>query len=84
MTAWHGRETADITYDDHDGVLTSLFIDKGYLRDDVWRGKTPRFYMEVKSSTADNRTPFFMSKYQYRRVRLNILYSFQVYVISNL
>ncbi|KAL3264491.1 hypothetical protein ABHI18_000706 [Aspergillus niger] len=69
MTAWHGRETADITYDDHDGVLTSLFIDKGYLRDDVWRGKTPRFYMEVKSSTADNRTPFFMSKYQYRRMQ---------------
>ncbi|RDK42854.1 hypothetical protein M752DRAFT_275955 [Aspergillus phoenicis ATCC 13157] len=69
MTAWHGRETADITYDDHDGVLTSLFIDKGYLRDDVWRGKTPRFYMEVKSSAADNRTPFFMSKYQYRRMQ---------------
>ncbi|RDH24776.1 hypothetical protein M747DRAFT_252824 [Aspergillus niger ATCC 13496] len=69
MTAWHGRKTADITYDDHDGVLTSLFIDKGYLQDDVWRGKTPRFYMEVKSSTADNRTPFFMSKYQYRRMQ---------------
>ncbi|PWY74068.1 hypothetical protein BO83DRAFT_407964 [Aspergillus eucalypticola CBS 122712] len=69
MTAWHGRETADITYDDQDGVLTSLFIDKGYLRDDVWRGKTPRFYIEVKSSTADNRTPFFMSKYQYRRMQ---------------
>ncbi|XRM42034.1 hypothetical protein ABZX51_005272 [Aspergillus tubingensis] len=69
MTAWHGRETADITYDDQDGVLTSLFIDKGYLRDDVWRGKTPRFYIEVKSSTADNRTPFFMSKHQYRRMQ---------------
>ncbi|EHA18945.1 hypothetical protein ASPNIDRAFT_187731 [Aspergillus niger ATCC 1015] len=78
MTAWYGRETADITYDDHDGVLTSLFIDKGYLRDDVWRGKTPRFYMEVKSSTADHRTPFFMSKYQYRRVR-DAVYPFPVY-----
>ncbi|GKZ34319.1 hypothetical protein AbraIFM66950_004548 [Aspergillus brasiliensis] len=69
MTAWHGHETADITYDDHDGMLTSLFIDKGYLREEIWRGKTPRFYMEVKSSTADCRTPFFMSKSQYRRMQ---------------
>ncbi|PWY95999.1 hypothetical protein BO94DRAFT_601049 [Aspergillus sclerotioniger CBS 115572] len=69
MTAWHGRETADIAYDDHDGVLTSLFIDKGYLREDIWRGETPRFHIDVKSSTGACQTPFYMSKHEYRRMQ---------------
>ncbi|PYI03189.1 hypothetical protein BO78DRAFT_452009 [Aspergillus sclerotiicarbonarius CBS 121057] len=70
MQPWNGRETADITYSDSEGVLTSILIDKGYLRSDRWSGKTPKYYLEVKSTTSSCETPFYMSKYQYARVGL--------------
>ncbi len=68
MEAWVGRETADITYSDFDGAFTRLLIDKGYLASETWADARPHYFIEVKTTTGPCSTPFFMSKYQYRRV----------------
>ncbi len=68
IVAWVGRETADITYSDFDGALTRLLIDKGYLASETWADARPHYFIEVKTTTGSCSTPFFMSKYQYRRV----------------
>ena len=70
MDAWNGKETTDIVYDDRDGVLTSLFIDKEYLSSEVWAERRPKYFIEVKSTTRSCETPFFMSKNQYQTVNL--------------
>lgn len=69
LSRWSGRETSDIVYDDVSGMFTALLIEKGYLNGDCWRDKTPRYYIEVKSTTEQCATPFFMSSGQYERVR---------------
>ena len=68
MEPWNGRETTDITYDDRDGRLTSLFIENEYLDSEVWAGRRPKYFIEVKSTTGPCDTPFFMSKNQYQMV----------------
>jgi hypothetical protein len=69
MEPWSGRETADITYADCEGVLTRHLIDKGYLSENIWADKKPDYLIEVKTTTISCETPFFMSKAQYQRVR---------------
>ncbi|KAJ6063689.1 hypothetical protein N7499_012369 [Penicillium canescens] len=69
MEPWYGRETADITYDDTEGDFTALLIDNGYLDAEEWRDKRPKYYIEVKTTTGPLRTPFYMSKHQYERMR---------------
>ncbi|OJD13250.1 hypothetical protein AJ78_06272 [Emergomyces pasteurianus Ep9510] len=69
LKPWNGRETADITYTDSDGVFTSLLIDKGYLHSEIWAGKRPEYYLEVKSTTSSWRTPFYMSRFQYEMMQ---------------
>ncbi|KKZ64488.1 hypothetical protein EMCG_09530 [[Emmonsia] crescens] len=69
MEPWNGRETSDITYTDSDGVFTSLLIDKGYLRAEIWAGRRPKYYLEVKSMASTWETPFYMSKFQYERMQ---------------
>lgn len=69
MLPWSGRETADITYNDTDGVFTKLLRQKGYLRAPGWEGARPKYYIEVKTTVnAAVVTPFFMSNNQYDRV----------------
>lgn len=68
MKPWYGGETADITYDDTEGIFTALLIDHGYFDAEEWRDKHPKYYIEVKTTTGPLRTPFYMSKYQYERV----------------
>jgi hypothetical protein len=68
MDPWDGKETADIAYDDHGGILTSLFIDKEYLGSEVWEGRRPKYFIEVKSTTKPCNEPFFISKNQYQMV----------------
>ena len=71
MTSWGGHETADITYTDENGALTSFLADKGYLeRYDVERLRMakPTYYLEVKSTPYSYETSFFMSRQQYQRV----------------
>ncbi|GFF84697.1 conserved hypothetical protein [Aspergillus udagawae] len=68
LEPWNGRETADITYSDREGTLTALLINKGYL-DATWTGARPHYLLEIKTTTSSWETPFYMSKYQYERVR---------------
>lgn len=69
LAPWNGRETADILYADRDGIFTALLVDMGYLHADTWVGRRPTYYLEVKTTTTSWETPFYMSKYQYERVR---------------
>lgn len=68
MDNWDGRETADITYEDTEGELTAMLVDRGHLDSNGWRNSRPKYYIEVKTTTGPCRTPFYMSKYQYQRV----------------
>ncbi|KAK1467140.1 hypothetical protein CMEL01_11133 [Colletotrichum melonis] len=69
VTPWEGQETADIVYDDRFGVLTEILIEKGYLERTKWIGKKPQYLIEVKTTPGDAARPFFVSKYQYNRMR---------------
>jgi hypothetical protein len=68
MEPWHGRETADITYEDRAGEFTALLIDCGYLDAEEWADKRPKYFIEVKATTGPLGHPFFMSKHQFERV----------------
>jgi hypothetical protein len=68
MESWNGAETADITYNDIHGDFTRLLIDKGYLPSAVWQNARPLYYLEVKTTTKECNTRFFMSKSQHQRV----------------
>jgi hypothetical protein len=69
--AWGARETADIVYDDTTGMLTLLLIEKGYLNHNEWNGETPKYFVEVKTTTGPCNVPFFMSENQYRLVSIS-------------
>lgn len=68
MSPWTGRETSDITYMDTQGVLTELLISTHYLDRDRWEGRTPKYFIEVKTTTSSCDAPFYMSNAQYQRV----------------
>lgn len=70
MEPWRGQETSDIVYVDYGAVLTDLLIGKGYLAREIWAEKTPKYFIEVKTTTMSCDTPFYMSKAQYQRVSL--------------
>ncbi|KAH6619159.1 hypothetical protein B0J18DRAFT_433424 [Chaetomium sp. MPI-SDFR-AT-0129] len=66
---WPGRrETSDFVYDDVRGVLTSKLASLGYLSPTDWQGRHPKYFIEVKSTTGELNTPFYMSRSQYRRM----------------
>ncbi|KAI0157391.1 hypothetical protein GGR57DRAFT_510975 [Xylariaceae sp. FL1272] len=71
MEAWRGRETSDITYLDFEGILTDELINKGYLGRNLWEGKRPSYFIEVKATTSSCETPFYVSKAQYQRMQDN-------------
>ena len=73
MESWKGAETADITYNDIHGNFTRLLIDKGYLPSAVWQNARPFYYLEVKTTTKECNTRFFMSKSQYQRVSPRVI-----------
>lgn len=47
---WQGNEKADLVYDDGASGMTKLLIDHGYL-DETGAERTPRYLLEVKSTT---------------------------------
>jgi hypothetical protein len=61
MAIFTGRETADIVYEDQAGVLTELLMMAGLLTDDKWLWRKPMCYIEVKTTTGNCDTPFYMS-----------------------
>ncbi|KAH8800361.1 hypothetical protein F5884DRAFT_891279 [Xylogone sp. PMI_703] len=74
LERWSGPETADIVYEDQNSFLTELLIERGYLENAIWGGHSPRYYIEVKTTTGSLETPFFCSQLQYEqmeRMQLN-------------
>ncbi|KAK6725139.1 hypothetical protein SNK04_003944 [Fusarium graminearum] len=67
MPVWTGQETADIVYFDRGRGLTKHLVGKGQLGPS-WLNKKPLYLIEVKSTTGDRRTPFYMSKRQYQKM----------------
>ncbi|KAK7756612.1 hypothetical protein SLS62_001449 [Diatrype stigma] len=67
IDGWSGTETADIVYDDEQGTLTEILMGKGVLTAE-YRGRCPRYYIEVKTTPGSWDTPFFMSHSQYQKV----------------
>lgn len=67
MPAWTGQETADIVYFDRGRGLTKHLVGKGQLGPS-WLNVKPLYLIEVKSTTGDRRTPFYMSKRQYQKM----------------
>ncbi|CAG1990494.1 unnamed protein product [Fusarium graminearum] len=67
MPVWTGQETADIIYFDRGRGLTKHLVGKGQLGPS-WLNKKPLYLIEVKSTTGDRRTPFYMSKRQYQKM----------------
>jgi hypothetical protein len=67
MPPWNGQETADIVYFDRGRELTRHLVEKRQLRPE-WLGLKPWYLIEVKSTTGDSRTPFYLSKRQYEKV----------------
>ena len=86
LTRWRGSETADIVYNDSEGALTRLLIEKGYLIGPAWSGCSPKFFIEVKTTTGCLDTAFFCSQPQYDRMeRMQLLDnspSDEVYLIA--
>lgn len=74
MASYDGPETADIIYDDLDGALTNYLARCDFIDKDIWRGKTPKYLLEVKTTTQECEARFFMSKSQVQRVSLSPTY----------
>jgi hypothetical protein len=68
LASWDKNETSDITYMDSAGHLTDKLIEKGYLARNTWQGKTPMYYIEVKSTVLANDARFYMKQSQCNRV----------------
>ncbi|KAK7408636.1 hypothetical protein QQX98_009200 [Neonectria punicea] len=64
LTKKNGREQSDIFYSDSMSLLTALFIQRGYL-DETWRGATPDYYIEVKTTMRNLEKAFYMSSDQF-------------------
>jgi hypothetical protein len=65
---------------DRSGALTSLLGDKGYMSHvspEHLLNASPEYFIEVKSTTLPCETAFFMSKYQYKRVRRSSAFTVQ-------
>ena len=71
MPDWGGSETADIVYEDcgPDYKLTAFFSSQ--LREyRLHERENIKYYLEVKATTLDCSTKFYLSKAQYNRVRI--------------
>ncbi|KAL4806048.1 hypothetical protein BDV18DRAFT_160118 [Aspergillus unguis] len=87
LAAWNGAETADIVYEDTSASLTSLLANAGLLGGEMV-GANPRYYIEVKTTTGECESAFYMSRAQYRRMeRMHLEHGYadqvnpEVYVI---
>lgn len=69
ISHWSLPETSDIVYDDTTGSFTAFLIEKGYLPFGQFSTRRPYYYIEVKTTTGQCQTQFYMSKYQYSRLQ---------------
>jgi hypothetical protein len=86
MGRWSGFETADIVYSDSDSTLTTLLIQQGYLESSSWLGRSPTYYIEVKTTMGALDNAFFCSQPQFDRMERMQLpetgHSDEVYMIA--
>ncbi|KAL6399631.1 uncharacterized protein AUP68_17036 [Ilyonectria robusta] len=68
LTKNYVPEQSDIFYRDSNSVLTAAFIERGYL-DETWRGSTPDYYIEVKTTMRNLEKSFYMSSYQFDQMK---------------
>ncbi|RYP09924.1 hypothetical protein DL764_000966 [Monosporascus ibericus] len=68
MCSWVGTETSDLEYVDEAGTLTNALLQHGFLTDE-YRGRRPRYYIEVKTTPGPCDAPFFMSHAQYEKMK---------------
>lgn len=61
-------EITDLVYSDREGELTALLIQAGYLASSSWRGCTPKYHIEVKTTMGSMNYPFFCSQSQFERM----------------
>lgn len=71
MTPGIGGNT--FTYSDSEGILTKLFVDKGYLDAALWLDRRPLYYIDVKSTTGPCDDAFSMSAFEYGTVNNPII-----------
>ena len=71
LQAWPNLETADIIYDDKGTSLTNVLTQQGYLQEKDWRDRKPKYFIEVKTTTADGDERFSLSGKQYDLVSIN-------------
>ena len=69
LSAFTGRETSDIVYEDTSGAFTKILCDCHYLDPTIWLNKTPEYLIEVKTTTTACEDPFYVSAAQYKLVR---------------
>jgi hypothetical protein len=68
---WNGGESANIVYQDQNSVLTSLLIKKGYLLASIWKGHSPCYFIEVKTTVGPWNTAFNCSQNQVDTMQLS-------------
>jgi hypothetical protein len=69
MPIWTGPETADIVYwDEGQEYILSEILAPYLPRESLQQGARIKYYLEVKTTTGECETRFFMSKAQVRRV----------------
>ncbi|KAK4223371.1 hypothetical protein QBC38DRAFT_52884 [Podospora fimiseda] len=73
--------TADLEYQDDQGVFTQYLIGLGHLESESWFDKKPRYYFEVKSTPLDWNTPLYMSGEQYKKMKRICVDDDSVYII---
>lgn len=72
MGPWNGvEELSDLEYHDTRGTFTAFMIQMGHLASERWRGKTPKYHFEVKSTPRGCHEQFYMSGTQYKKVRFS-------------
>jgi hypothetical protein len=65
ITPWQTGETSDIVYQDETSTLTKLLMDRQYLHRSIWEGRSPNYFIEVKTTLRSLETPFFCSQKQF-------------------
>ncbi|KAI1385608.1 uncharacterized protein F4822DRAFT_413682 [Hypoxylon trugodes] len=68
MDSCSDNETSDLEYEDSHGTLTEVFINRKHLGPQ-WRGRHPKYYIEVKTTPGSKDTPFYMSDAQYKKMK---------------
>lgn len=80
LTAFQGRETSDIVYNDTKSTLTGILCQAHYLNEQMWAGRNPKYFIEVKTTTEACEHAFYVSAAQLKRVCLHFAFPLQILI----